>query len=140
MKVLISFLLALFIIKSTSIIAQERHERFSITTDYLVSLPTAYKDDLNKKWPVLIFLHGSRRNATIEMAKNDFLPVMFSKDKKLPLILISPVNPNNKWNIHLLNKMLDDVIEKYNIDQNRIYLSGHSLGGRGAWEWCTGKP
>ena len=30
-------------------------------------------------------------------------------------------------------EVLDIVKERYNIDENRIYLTGHSMGGHGVW-------
>ncbi|WP_103866781.1 prolyl oligopeptidase family serine peptidase [Aquimarina sp. I32.4] len=106
----------------------------------MVSLPIEYNGASDKKWPVLIFLHGSRENPSLNEVKKDFLPIKFTKDKNLPLILISPSNSFDKWSVDILNQMLDDVINKYNIDKNRIYLSGHSLGGWGTWNWALENP
>ncbi|PKV50287.1 putative esterase [Aquimarina sp. MAR_2010_214] len=140
MEVLKITLFFIFIIKPISIIAQEKNEHFLIKTEYLVSLPNKYKNDVNQKFPVLIFLHGSRENSNLSKVKNDFLPLRFAKNRNLPLILVSPVNSYNKWSVDLLNKLLDDVIDKYNVDENRIYLSGHSLGAWGAWDWAQENP
>ncbi len=120
--------------------AQEIEEQFIIKSEYLVTLPSKYHDSVEKQWPVLIFLHGSRENSTLEKVKNDFLPVTLSKDKTLPLILISPVNAYNKWSVDILNKMLDDVIDKYNVNLTKIFLSGHSMGGWATWEWALESP
>ncbi len=127
-------------IKCMTITAQQNEENFTIRSEYLVTLPSKYNKNSKNEWPVLIFLHGSRENPTLNKVKKDFLPVTFSKDTGMPLILISPVNPYKKWSVDILNKMLDDVISKYNVDTNRIYLSGHSLGGWGTWEWAINNP
>ena len=53
------------------------------------------------------------------------------------LILLEP-NSAGDWNADTLNKMLDYVLETYpEIDTNRIYVMGHSMGGKGTWAWIN---
>ena len=33
----------------------------------------------------------------------------------------------------MLNALLDEIIEKYNVDTDRVYLTGLSMGGFGSW-------
>ena len=39
----------------------------------------------------------------------------------------------NKPNNELIDALLDELRALYNIDENRIYLTGHSMGGGGSW-------
>lgn len=119
---------------------QPKEERITLNAEYLVTLPKNYGEDILKEWPVLIFLHGSRQNSNFKRVKEDFLPVKLKEDDDSQLILISPINPYKKWSVDLLNIILDDVIDKYKVDVDRIYLSGHSLGGWGTWEWALKNP
>ena len=40
-----------------------------------------------------------------------------------------------KENSALLDALLDEMRMLYNVDENRIYLTGHSMGGFGTWYW-----
>jgi hypothetical protein len=42
----------------------------------------------------------------------------------------------NKRNEAFIDAMLDEMAMLYNIDENRIYLTGHSMGGFGTWQWA----
>ncbi|WP_422082083.1 prolyl oligopeptidase family serine peptidase [Ulvibacterium sp.] len=120
--------------------AQQREGRLVRTTDYLVTLPLKYDTVSLKKWPILVFLHGNNPNPTLDMVKHDFMTVFAERNEDFPIILVSPVNQYENWNIDVLNDLLDDVIGKYEVDENRIYLSGHSLGGHGVYEWALESP
>ena len=40
----------------------------------------------------------------------------------------------------MLSALVDEVIEKYPIDKNRVYLTGLSMGGEGAWRLAIHRP
>lgn len=91
------------------------------------------------KLPLLITLHGGGGKAwSIEeqlkrsaKVKGLSLAELAGKD----LILLEP-NSFEKWNPKTLNIMLDYMLETYpQIDHKRIYVMGHSMGGRGSWDW-----
>ena len=53
------------------------------------------------------------------------------------LILLEP-NTAGGWDVGSLNTMLDYVLENYQeIDANRVYVMGHSMGGWGTWAWIN---
>ncbi|MEZ0298811.1 MAG: sugar-binding protein, partial [Candidatus Methylacidiphilales bacterium] len=35
---------------------------------------------------------------------------------------------------------LDDVMQRYNIDKDRVYLTGYHIGGRGTWQLAMARP
>ena len=93
------------------------------------------------KLPLLISLHGGGgktmslqkqldRSAKV---KGLGLAELAGKD----LILLEP-NSKGDWEPDTLNVMLDYVLEtRPEIDKNRIYVMGHSMGGRGTWAWIN---
>ncbi|WP_203257103.1 carboxylesterase family protein [Hyunsoonleella ulvae] len=96
------------------------------------------------KIPLLISLHGAGGRAwSIEeqlkrsaKVKGLSLAELAGKD----LILLEP-NSYDKWDPNTLNIMLDYILEQYSqIDQKRIYVMGHSMGGRGTWDWILQSP
>jgi predicted peptidase len=110
---------------------------------YLLYLPKEYKNEQEKKWPLMIYLHGrSRRGDDLEKLKRYGPPAMIKRGKEFPLIVASPQCPineswnNDKWFVPLLNELKS----KYRIDSNRIYLVGMSLGGSGVWYTATKFP
>lgn len=109
---------------------------------YLLYLPKAYDEDKDKKWPVLVFLHGSgERGSDLEKVKIHGPPKLIAKGQDFPFIVVSPQCPDGqRWSPQLLGGMLDEVIAKNRVDQDRIYLTGLSMGGFGTWDWAMAEP
>jgi predicted peptidase len=85
-----------------------------------------------------MYLHGgSRRGNDIEKLREPGygLPALVEKDKSFPFIVLSPQGPDGEYwtDSEALVALLDDVIKKYSVDPCRVYLTGHSMGGRGTW-------
>jgi pimeloyl-ACP methyl ester carboxylesterase len=93
------------------------------------------------KLPLIISLHGAGgRKMSLEQqlarsaeVKGLGLAELAGKD----LILLEP-NTAGFWDVGSLNTMLDYVLENYQeIDANRVYVMGHSMGGYGTWAWIN---
>ncbi len=123
---------------------KQQAEKFEIVykVDYLLHLPKTYGADKEKKWPVIVFLHGSgERGSNLELVKVHGPPKLVEKDPEFPFIVVSPQCPEGtRWNPMLLGAMLDSVISKHAVDQDRIYLTGLSMGGFGTWDWAAAEP
>ncbi len=66
------------------------------------------------------------------------LPKVLEKKRDFPFVVVSPQSRRGGWNTDALNALLDDVITHYKIDQERVYLTGLSMGGSGTWNLgCT---
>jgi predicted peptidase len=48
--------------------------------------------------------------------------------------------PGESWSVQILSNLLDEAITQYPIDQNRIYLTGLSMGGYGTWHLAAAEP
>lgn len=121
---------------------QAQSGEYTFKINYLLYQPADYEADKDKKWPVLIFLHGSgERGDDLERVKIHGPPMQVSKGKELPFIVVSPQCPQRQyWDAQLLSKMLDEVIAKNRVDESRIYLTGLSMGGFGTWDWASREP
>lgn len=126
--------LLLFIIPMVSF-AQQTAQKFIQETQYLLYLPQEYINDTTQKWPLLIFLHGSGESGVdLEKVKVHGPPKLIEQGKKFPFIVVSPqAPPQAGWQVETLKAMLDDLKKKYRIDNDRVYLTGLSMGGFGTW-------
>nr|WP_282099680.1 prolyl oligopeptidase family serine peptidase [Qipengyuania aerophila] len=62
-------------------------------------------------------------------------------DPDFPFILVSPLLPAEEdWDVSKLEAILDHIVETMPIDENRIYLTGLSRGGRATWRWGAERP
>jgi predicted peptidase len=110
--------------------------------NYLVFLPADYHETDSKRWPLIVFLHGIGECGTDVWRTAIHGPLNYAmKHPDFPFILVSPQCPaGDKWSNEAVLNVLNDVIGKYAIDTNRIYLTGLSQGGFGVWNLATTYP
>lgn len=108
-------------------------------SEYLLYLPQDYKETGYKRWPLVLFLHGAgERGNDLEAVKKNGLPKLVEEGQDFPFIIASPLCPAGRWwSTDDLNLLLDDLIEKHEVDIDRIYVTGLSMGGFGTWELAT---
>lgn len=112
------------------------------TSRYLLFLPKNYSPNTAVHWPAILFLHGIGESGTNVWAAAKHGPVKFiEKHPDFPFILVAPqCAAGQKWSDQLVLKILDDVVSRYAVDTNRIYLTGLSMGGFGVWSLATTYP
>lgn len=112
------------------------------TLNYMVYLPQSYNS--SKKWPLILSLHGSgERGNNIENVKKYGIHKILRENNDFPFVVISPQCPSGEiWEMQfsLLKELLNDIENNYNIDSERIYLTGYSMGGYGAWNFAILNP
>lgn len=108
---------------------------------YLLFLPREYQSS-GKDWPLLLFLHGAgERGADLELVKKHGPPKIVETNRDFPFIVVSPQCPSNeRWHPAVLLQLIDHVVANYRVDQQRIYVTGLSMGGFGTWALCTTAP
>lgn len=111
-----------------------------VSLNYLLALPKDY--DKKEKWPLLMFLHGSgERGDNLELLKKHGPPRLIEEGKEFPFIVVSPQCPSGiRWKTNALVALIDEVIKNYNVDENRIYVTGLSMGGYGTWKLANEIP
>jgi len=122
--------------------AQQTPQKYTFTTDYLLSLPDGYNTDTTQRWPLVLFLHGSGESGTdVEKVKMHGPPKLAAAGRKFPFILVSPqAPPGFGWEVDNLYHLLLDVKKTYRVDASRIYLTGLSMGGFGTWALAMKHP
>lgn len=142
-KLIIVALLSLCIIAPSMGQSAQKKMKTTIREEinYLLFLPKDYVKT-GKPSPMIIFLHGSgERGTDLEKVKAWGPPAIIEKNGDFPFIVVSPQCPDGQWwNPYLLKGMIDDVLSRNNVDKRRIYLTGLSMGGFGAWELSMAFP
>jgi len=115
-------------------------KEIKISMKYLIYLPKDYEQ--KNSWPLVIFLHGAgERGDDLNQVKVHGPPKLIEAGKEFPFIVVSPQCPKNKWwDPAELRLFLDEIVKKYKVDQDRIYLTGLSMGGYGTWNWAAEQP
>ncbi len=107
----------------------------ALQPESLVFLPTSHGG--RKKLPLLVWLHGSSlRGADPGMLLRYGPPAVAEKRGDFPFVVLSPQCPAGQlWNNDAgpLMRLVDEVTGMYEIDPKRVYLTGLSMGGGGAW-------
>jgi len=103
---------------------------------YVTNLPDGYDADPNKKWPLIVVLHGSGEGGgDLHQVVRLGLARLLYGGKKLPAIVISPsCTAREDWNPIVLSRLIDEVSKKYRIDTDRISIMGLSMGAYAAWD------
>ena len=112
------------------------------TVKYLLFLPKGYESSSDKRWPLLLFLHGAgERGTDIWKVTTHGPPKIVAHNPDFPFILVSPQCPEGEiWSTDQLLALLDDVSKNLRVDSHRVYLSGLSMGGYGTWDLGLSHP
>jgi len=115
----------------------------TLSCKYLLFLPEGYGKE-QKRWPLMLFLHGAgERGDDLNKVKVHGPPKIVDKQKDFPFIVVSPQCPEDDWwttKTEVLINLLDDIITRYEVDTDRIYLTGLSMGGYGSWALASEYP
>ena len=105
---------------------------------YLAYAPS----NLGEKRPLFIFCHGSGQDANY-MLNTQFRDTK-NPERKISIeavcdtakfVIVFPNGINNQWDIsgnrdiNFVKALIDKMETQYNIDRNRVYLGGFSMGG-----------
>ena len=103
---------------------------------YLLFLPEGYGQK-QQKWPLVMYLHGAgERGDNLELIKCNGLPKLVEQNKKFKFIIVVPQCPQGQWwtaKMDTLMALLDDIESNYDVDRDRVYLTGLSMGGFASW-------
>jgi predicted peptidase len=109
----------------------------AISMKYLLYVPSGYGQNPNERWPLILFLHGSEeRGGDPEVLRKAALPQSLDRGLGLPALVLSPQCPLGKrwWQrTEQLGALLDHIESRYAVDNERVYLTGFSMGAYGAW-------
>ena len=135
--------------------SKNQYIRTGDTLNYRMLFPDA---DTLRKYPLVIFLHGSGERGSDNEAQLKWGVQNFAGDKNMvqhPAIVIAPQCPlNQTWSntkrspnstamellptpskpMQLLVELIKETVAKMPVDTNRIYITGLSMGGYGTFD------
>ncbi len=114
--------------------------------DYLIYTPSPL--DPGKDYSLLINLHGQSEAGSVDQADNVGIPSAISNNSRDifdayedDYIVALPYTSNrDDWNMANVKTFLEYIKSQYNIDENRVYISGVSMGAKGAWDFALNYP
>ena len=126
------------------------------------STETKITDNEKVKFPIVIFMHGSGERGNDNEVQINHIRELFLDSvnrKKYPSFILAPQCPLKKkwvessWKVskHIMPEkesvpmkmtmhLLEKLLQKYPIDTKRIYVTGLSMGGFGAWDMICRYP
>ncbi|MRG48419.1 hypothetical protein GFS24_25110 [Chitinophaga sp. SYP-B3965] len=119
----------------------------TLTVPFLVYIPKAYKP--GQKTPLYLFLQGAVRGRKQFMVRGNIpvydSPVLYKAIEKGAFIIYPFARTDVNWLYHpiafqAILKEIAFVKSLYNIDDNRVYLAGHSNGGEGTFYFAINQP
>ncbi|CAE8679931.1 unnamed protein product [Polarella glacialis] len=143
--------------------AQEEHLQ-ALKTE--VFLPAHWDE---KTWskrepkPIMVFLHGRGESGQFDVMNSQSLPRLLGGDDRTdglhrdanlsfvrdwPFITLMPQCPawcatQNGWShseLDAVSELVEATVRELGGDPKRVYLTGQSMGGSGAWEFGAYKP
>ena len=101
-----------------------------------------------KRYPLVIWLHGSGSSGTDNQAQMGGATGVFTKKEnqaERPCFMLAPQCPDAAigWKNEVAGKLMTliaDIMEKLPVDPARIYLTGSSMGGFGTWSLAAKYP
>lgn len=143
--------------------AQQYIDEEGDTLNYRLSIPDFSG---NQSYPVVIFLHGGGERGDDNIAQLKWGAQNFATDKVMmtykPIVIVPQSPEDGRWSnfegqfrqdgeplrlgdepskpLQMTMEVLDQLIENFNVDTNRIYITGLSMGGFGTWDAISRWP
>jgi predicted peptidase len=115
------------------------------TYNYQVYVPAKLRDQ--KKLPVIVFLHGigQRGEGGFVPAQGGANAMLRSYLEQIPAIVLLPqCRKGHYWHDAEMERMVSEslrqTVAEFEADEGRLYLTGVSMGGFGAWHMASKFP
>lgn len=116
----------------------------SLYTSYYVSLPSKYNPE--KKYAVLFFLHGAVQSNSLSDFQNTYILQgwnrFYTKYATLNDVIMVYPKGSRQYNwmmpddgFFMIPAMLKELKQSINIDDDKVFITGHSNGGTGSFSY-----
>lgn len=125
-----------------------------IERQFLLYVPDEYLADPAQPWPLVVYLHGFGRGPmdppwSLEESATTGLPVVVAANP-YRFLMVAPYASDDDfldpeawawtWWTDYLADLVDHVGTLVSVDSDRIYVTGFSVGGYGAWALHSARP
>lgn len=94
-----------------------------------------------EKKPLVVFLHGASLCGTnLDRVRSYGTIDAIEKGRDLDAYVVAPQNPGGSWKPSKVMKIVEWAEKHYNVDSDRIYVLGMSLGGYGTIDMAAAYP
>ena len=112
---------------------------------YQIFVPRSFSDtDSN---PCILFLHGAAERGSdgVKPVMTGLGPAIRSRQADFPFVAIFPQSARGSWQAFSADAeralmMLEECMEPFHLDPERVVLTGISMGGYGAWSLALRYP
>ncbi|MHB9026626.1 MAG: carboxylesterase family protein [Armatimonadota bacterium] len=112
--------------------------------EYYAHYPDGYDARGERRWPLLITLHGvGERDVTLDALRHHhyYLPTYELTASRYPCIVVVPhCPPKHYWEPERLDALVQELLATMRADPDRVYLTGFSMGGYGVWHTAARYP
>ncbi|MFT3700845.1 MAG: PKD domain-containing protein [Agriterribacter sp.] len=143
-----------FSFKGFSQVQTQKAVSYDLTTNvggFYESLPVNYASQPTKKFPLIIFLHGAGEvgdgksqiarvcaNGIPKLLNLGQFPSSFTVGgEQFSFIVLSPQSKVAGQSVKTVTAMINYALANYRVDEQRIYLTGLSLGGFMSWNYAA---
>lgn len=138
--------------------AQTRTLRYiamtSKTSGYYEYLPEGYKADGTVVYPLILFIHGNGERGSGDSAdlarmiesglpkvmSDPGFPASFTVGGKMYRFIVIAPQFHPRPTVADVDDVLSYVLAHYPVDEERIYLTGFSMGGGSCWDYAGSGP
>jgi len=106
-----------------------------------------YSCDLkDEKLPLIVLLHGAGERGfggeDIEKVEANGFPKSVLEEERNCIVIMPQCPPDTFWaaRVESIVNFIEQIIKEYNIDEDRVYLTGLSMGGYGTWFTAMDRP
>src|SRR5580698_3733285 len=124
-----------------------RIQLHGIVYRFQVYLPEDWRRDDQKKWPIILFLHGRAQAGSEGMwqTQNGLAEAVRNHPDRWPFVIVMPQCPSAAhWTdpemLEMAMATLTQESAEFHGDPTRTYLTGLSMGGYGSWELAKANP
>lgn len=108
---------------------------------YTPKSDSAINDSISSPKPLIVFLHGASLCGTnLDKVRRYGTINAIEKGREIDAYVVAPQNPGGSWKPERVLNIVDYVSANYDIDPNRVYVLGMSLGGYGAIDFAATYP
>lgn len=105
---------------------------------YVLYVPWEYTPE--EAWPLIVFLHGAGERGDDGLIQTEvgIGTAVRRNPERFPALILMPQCPKGRfWDAAIphIETAIAETQAEYRVDEDRIYLTGLSMGGYGTWMW-----